>query len=246
MAAVYMVGGFCDGAATLLLPGVCALCGGSAGGGLACALCRRQYIDSARRPRCRICAHPLPTDDIAVCAPCLSARPAFDATYAAADYALPLDRLVLQLKFGGRLALARLCGVALAEAALATPGFVRPDLLCPVPLGPQRLAQRGYNQALEIARPLARRLCVPLQARLALRVRETAAQSLQGPEARRANIAGAFAIPQRGQVEGRHIGIVDDVMTTGATMEELAALLRRYGAVQVTCLVFARTPLRDL
>jgi ComF family protein len=196
--------------------------------------------------RCRICAHPLPTAGIAICAPCLSVRPAFDATYTVAGYALPLDRLVLQLKFGGRLALARLCGEALADVVLAAPDLARPDLLCPVPLGPRRLAQRGYNQALEIARPLARRLHVPLLPRLAVRVKETDAQSLKGPEARRANIAGAFAIPDRSRVEGRHIGIVDDVMTTGATMQELAALLRRYGAARVTCLVFARTALREL
>ncbi|GAB2866945.1 hypothetical protein GCM10027277_39850 [Pseudoduganella ginsengisoli] len=172
--------------------------------------------------------------------------PAFDATVAAAAYALPLDRLVLQLKFGGRLALARLFGDALAGAALDAPGFIQPDVLCPVPLGPRRLVERGYNQALEMARPLARRLAIPLQAQLVIRVKETAALSRTAtPAERRAYIKGAFAAPQRAWIDGRHIGLVDDVMTSGATMNELAALLKRYGATRVTCLVFARTPPHD-
>lgn len=236
-------------AGTLLLPGECALCGGAAGGRLVCVACHRGYIEegwspgAAVRARCRACANPLPAGSALLCGHCLSAPPAFDATVAVADYALPLDRLVLQLKFGGRLALARLFGDALADAALAAPGLVLPDVLCPVPLGPRRLAGRGYNQALEMARPLARRLALPLRARLAVRVRETAALAgAATPAERRAHIAGAFAIPRREAVEGRHIGLVDDVMTSGATMNELAALLKRYGATRITCLVFARTP----
>jgi ComF family protein len=255
-------------AGALLLPGECALCGGAAGGRVACLACHRDYIEGRRRPggtagarvdgeaahatspvmraRCRVCANPLPASGPALCAHCLSVPPAFDATVAVADYALPLDRLVLQLKFGGRLALARLFGDALADAALRAPGLVLPDVLCPVPLGPRRLRERGYNQALEMARPLARRLALPLRAQLAIRVRETAALALSAtPAERRAHIAGAFAVPRRMAVEGRHIGLVDDVMTSGATMNELAALLKRYGATRITCLVFARTPPHD-
>ncbi len=231
----------------LLLPGVCALCGGLAGAGQVCAPCRRHYIEEARAaPACGICANSLPAGAGAVCGHCLRKRPAFDATVAAGAYALPLDRLVLQLKFGGRVALARLFGEALADAVAATPGMVRPDVLCPVPLGPRRLAERGYNQALEMARPLARRLAVPLQARLAVRVKETAALSRTAtPAERRAHVAGAFAVPRRALVEGRHVALVDDVMTSGATMDELAALFKRHGAARITCLVFARTPPPD-
>jgi ComF family protein len=238
-----------------LLPGECALCGGRVdqsapgGGRLACAACRHYYIEgwfSAAGPRCRQCANPLPAGATGLCGYCLRTPPAFDMTVAAAPYALPLDRLVLQLKFGGRLALARLFGEAMADAALAAPGFVRPDILCPVPLGPRRLVERGYNQALEMARPLARRLDLPLQARMAVRIRETAALSRSAsPVERRAHIAGAFAAPRRDWIAGRHIGLVDDVMTSGATMNELAALLKRYGAVRITCLVFARTRPHD-
>src|SRR5471030_1143469 len=177
-----------------------------------------------------------------LCGQCLSQPPAFDATLVAADYAVPLDQLVLQLKFGGRLALAALFARCLRDAVLQQPGFVLPALLCPVPLGPRRLAERGYNQALEIARPLARSLGVALHPRLAQRVYETQAQSRVTPDQRRDNIAGAFAITDGGLVDGRHIGIVDDVMTSGQTLNELAATFKRYGAARVTNLVFARTP----
>jgi ComF family protein len=229
---------------------------GLAGGRLLCAACHRQYIagwrtgedggDALAHPVCRLCANPLPAGGAGLCGYCLRMPPAFDMTVAAAPYALPLDRLVLQLKFGGRLALARLFGDALANAALAAPGFILPDVLCPVPLGPRRLVERGYNQALEMARPLARHLGVPLQARMAVRVKETAALSRTATQAeRRTHIAGAFAAPRRALIEGRHIGLVDDVMTSGATMNELAALFKRHGAVRITCLVFARTPPHD-
>lgn len=118
----------------------------------------------------------------------------------------------------------------------------RPALLCPVPLGLQRLSERGFNQALEIARPLGKALGIAVHARLAVRVRETPAQSSTLHGARHANIAQAFAIPQRALVEGRHIGVVDDVMSSGQTLQELAATLKRHGAARVTNYVFARTP----
>jgi len=242
-----------------LLPAACALCGGASDETL-CGECHAQFFGAAPA-RCRRCANPLPPagtalapDDDArheqlddaphdqLCGQCLSQPPAFDATLVAADYAVPLDQLVLQLKFGGRLALAALFARCLRDAVLQQPGFVLPALLCPVPLGPRRLAERGYNQALEIARPLARSLGVALHPRLAQRVYETQAQSRVTPDQRRDNIAGAFAITDGGLVDGRHIGIVDDVMTSGQTLNELAATFKRYGAARVTNLVFARTP----
>ncbi|WP_295999655.1 ComF family protein [Rugamonas sp.] len=249
-----------------LLPASCALCGGGSDEAL-CPACHAQFF-SADVARCRLCANPLPAagDAAAVadgaatgpraagmagapasehgplCGHCLAQRPAFDATLVAADYAVPLDRLVLQLKFGGRIALAALFARCLRDALLRRPGFVLPDLLCPVPLGPRRLSERGYNQALEIARPLARSLGVTLHPRLAQRVHDTTAQSRVTPDQRRQNIARAFAVSDGALVEGRHIGIVDDVMTSGQTLNELAATFKRYGAARVTNLVFARTP----
>ena len=114
----------------------------------------------------------------------------------------------------------------------------------PVPLSDARLCQRGFNQSLEIARPLARILQIPLCPQLLRRVRDTTAQTLLHPDQRRANILHAFAPDNahRDRIQGRHIGVVDDVMTTGATLNEIAACLKRHGAAGVTNLIFARTP----
>lgn len=225
----------------LLLPTSCALCGAGSDDTL-CAACVDQFFSpTAAVPRCPCCANPV-VAGATLCGHCIAARPAFDRTVVACDYALPVDQLVLQLKFGHRLALTALFARLLRDAVLQQPGFVLPALICPVPLGPRRLAERGYNQALEIARPLARSLGVALHPRLAARVRETTAQSSVAPEQRQRNIAGAFAVPDGALVRGRHIGIVDDVMTSGGTLDELAATLKRHGAARVSNLVFARTP----
>ena len=239
-----------------LLPGACVLCGQEAAAGTqTCRECHAQVFGT-RCPRCAVCANPLAArwhgdqgsadrhagQGSSLCGRCLAHRPAFDATLAAVDYAMPQDQLVLQLKFGGRLALSALFGRVLADAVQAAPGLVRPAVLCPVPLGQRRLAGRGFNQALEIARALGRRLDIAVHPRLAARVRDTVAQSLVQPSERRANVAHAFAVPDRALVEGRHIGIVDDVMTSGQTLDELAAVFKRHGAARITCLVFARTP----
>jgi ComF family protein len=257
--------------ARALLPSSCALCG-QACGQVVCDPCRRQYVEE--RPRCPRCANPLPDVDAGVgagwaaplesehraghalptrsaaaqvlCGSCLADPPSFDTTVAAADYALPLDQLVLQLKFGGRLALAPWCAQLLRDAVLARPGFVLPELLCPVPLGPRRLVERGFNQALEIARPLAASLGVSLQPKLALRTLDTRAQSGVSPSERAQNMRGAFAVASEmlDVLAGRHVGVVDDVMTSGHTLDELAATLKQAGAARVSNLVFARTPPR--
>jgi len=177
-----------------------------------------------------------------ICGSCLRDPPAFDATVAAVDYAIPLDQLVLQLKFGARLALAPWFARQIRDAVLARPGLPLPDLLCPVPLGPGRLVERGFNQALEIARPLAAALGVACHPALALRTLETKAQSGVAPSVRAQNVRGAFAVEDPDLVEGRHVGLVDDVMTSGHTLGELAATLKRFGAARVTNFVFARTP----
>jgi ComF family protein len=211
---------------------------------LLCSPCHGQFFGpAARRARCACCANPLPPGvDGGRCGSCLRRRPAYDATVVAADYAMPLDQLVLQLKFGQRLALAPLLARLLHAAALDSAGWRPPELLCPVPLGAGRLAERGFNQALEIARPLARLLRVPLAPRLAARRHETRAQSSLPPRERRRNLAQAFSVADAALLRGRHVGIVDDVMTSGQTVHELAALFKRHGAARVTNLVFARTP----
>ena len=232
---------------TTLLPAQCALCGIGCPQVL-CSPCRAQYLGQGRgqlRARCRQCANPLADIEVALlCGRCLRQRPAYDATVTAFDYAAPVDQLLLQLKFGARLALAPLLAELLHVAIQQQQAWDAPQLLCPVPLGPARLAERGFNQALEIARPLARLLDVPLQPRLALRVRDTRAQSGVAPQERRANLAHAFAIaPEHEAVlHGCHVGIVDDVMSSGHTVNALAAACKHAGAARVSILVVARTP----
>lgn len=179
------------------------------------------------------------------CGDCQALPPAFDATITAADYVPPVDQLVMALKFGGRLALAPQFADLLRDAMLGEAGaHAMPDWLAVVPLGSQRLRQRGFNQALEVARPLARQLGVPLYPQLLQRMRDTPAQSQLQRDERQANLRNAFAVSQEfiDTVRGRHVGVVDDVLTTGATLGEVAATLKRFGAARVTCLVVARTP----
>ena len=222
-----------------MLPSACALCGGYSGQAV-CAACEQAYVLPVTR--CPCCANPVGALDLGRhCGACLADRPAFDATVAACDYAAPLDSLVLQLKFGAQLALAPwMARVLQGAVARAAPGM--PDMLCPVPLGPARLAERGYNQALEVARPLARTLRVAVAPRLLQRLRETQAQSNAAPGERKKNVRRAFGVDAACDVRGRHVGVVDDVMSSGHTLDEVATVLKRAGAARVTNFVFARTP----
>ncbi|WP_343584078.1 ComF family protein [Herbaspirillum sp.] len=231
-----------------LLPSSCALCG-DAGRETLCAPCRRRFFTRQHR-RCVQCALPIPAAGKETrCGACLKNRPAFDATIVATDYFAPSDQLVLALKFGGDLRLAPLLAELIRNAALRDPlpgsdaPLPLPTMLAAVPLGRLRLRERGFNQALEIAKPLSRLLDLPLHPHLLERVKETQAQSGLPLAARARNIRKAFAVPYDAMdhVRGRHVGIVDDVMTTGDTLNELAITLKRFGAKRVTNLVFART-----
>jgi len=230
-----------------LLPSSCALCGISNRDTI-CPSCRIRYTEQHRH-RCRQCALPLPSIALTVgaerCGACLDQPPAYDTTIAAVDYAAPLDQLVLALKFHGRLAMAPLFGQLLRDAMLGSAALQLelPSLLAPVPLSDARLARRGFNQALEIARPLSLSLGIRLEPRLLFRTRDTLAQSTLHLEQRQQNMRAAFAVSDAyvESLRGRHVGVVDDVMTTGATLHELAATLKRFGVARVTNFVFART-----
>ncbi|MBC7452653.1 MAG: ComF family protein [Massilia sp.] len=226
-----------------LLPCSCALCHIGCDGPV-CAGCQDRYAPP-RLACCKRCANPMAAPDARwECGACQSGQPAFDATVAAAEYAAPLDQLVLELKFGGMLAIAPWFARMMGAAVVARAGFELPNILCPVPLGPGRLVERGFNQALEIAKPLSKRLGIPLKAALAIRAQDTAAQSSVAPAQRRRNIRNAFIVAPDALalVRGQHIGVVDDVMTSGATLHELAATFKRFGAARVSNFVFARTP----
>lgn len=226
-----------------LLPSCCALCGSAAQQAI-CSDCRLQY-GGRQQQRCRQCALPLASavPQPALCGACQKHPPAFDATVVAVDYTAPLDQLVLALKFGSQLALAALFSDMLRDAMLQQRNCALPTLLTAVPLSSERLTERGFNQALEIAKPLSRALGIALLPGAACRLRDTHAQAMLRPQQRRKNIRHAFGVPAHAidRIQGQHIGIVDDVITTGETLNELAATLKRFGAARVTNLVFART-----
>lgn len=220
-----------------LLPGCCALCGRDAISPLCCG-CRRYAADTA--PRCAVCASVL-TTPAPRCGRCSAAPPAFDASFVATPYAAPLDLLVQALKFRAQLPLAHAFAQLLLQAVANQPG-ARGDLLIAVPLAAERLAERGFNQAHEIARPLARALQLPLLTDNCVRVRATLPQSGLTLTQRRDNMRGAFAVMNRQVFAGKRVLVVDDVMTTGHTLDALALCLKRHGATRVVNLVFARTP----
>lgn len=217
----------------------CALCEINDAGadGPLCADCERDFL-SPDASRCAVCAIRLPATAAAICGACLRQPPHFDATLALGDYAPPLDGMVVALKSGGRLALARVFGELLARRLRSIDGG--DALIVAVPLAFERHAERGFNQALEIARCMARMLRLPIDADALLRMRHAAPQHTLALEERRRNVRGAFSV--RADVRGRHLLVVDDVMTTGSTLDEVAAVLKRAGAARVANLVVARTP----
>ncbi|MFC0398147.1 ComF family protein [Paraburkholderia rhizosphaerae] len=228
-----------------LLPNLCTLCGNMSQKTL-CDGCDAAYWNEARL-RCAVCAFPLTGSSRRIgaaryqCAACRADPPPFDATFALADYRAPLDALALGLKFRARLMLAREFATRLAALADDALGHShRPDIVAPVPLAPGRLIERGYNQAWEIARPFGKALHVPADATLIRRVVETVPQSTLDLNARRQNVGHAFAVAKR--LDGLHVALVDDVMTTGATLEALARALKAAGARRVTNFVVLRTP----
>jgi ComF family protein len=216
-----------------LFGGTCFLCRGVAGRGLLCPGCDAD-LPRLAYPSCPRCALPAPGGG--TCGRCLARPPRFDATVAALAYAFPADALVHALKFRGELAVAPLLAQLLAERLAHA---ARCDWLLPVPISAARLRERGYNQALEIARHVSQATGVPLAPALCRRVRDTAAQTELPWERRAANVRGAFAAD--GPLDGACVAVLDDVMTTGATLDEIAATLKGAGAASVVNWVVART-----
>jgi len=214
----------------LLFGGSCFLCRGAARG-ILCPACDADLprLAGTLCPRCA-----LPSPGSALCGRCLADAPRYDATVAALAYRFPADTLVHALKFRSQLALAPLMGDLLIEAIRE-----RIDLVVPVPLSRERLRERGYNQAAEIARHVARERRARLELTIVIRERDTRAQADLPWSDRARNVRGAFRCER--SLDGAAIAVVDDVMTTGATLDELAATLKRAGAARVVTWVVART-----
>jgi ComF family protein len=221
------------------LPSLCAVCH-AWGPQRVCGDCLARF--ATRVPRCRRCALEVPPGT-ADCGACLSEPPPFAASVAALDYSHPWDGLIARFKFNAALDLAPVLSACLV-AAVRRSDVPHPSLLLPVPLSVQRLRERGYNQAWELARRIGRSLHCPADARLLLRVKDSPHQLVFPREQRAANVRGVFAVEpmRRSELRGRSVALVDDVMTTGATAAEAARVLLQAGAASVQVWVVGRTP----
>ena len=219
------------------LPGGCWVCLGWSSARI-CADCRRAFARPL--PRCSGCALLLPPGAHSnLCGHCLREPLGLAHCLAAVDYQAPWDSLLQALKYRGELGAA----VALAELLPEPPpGPPRPQALLPVPQHEARLRARGHNPAEQLAMALGRRLNLPVQSDWLLRLRDTPSQTKLDRPQRQANLRGAFAVAAGAPVRGGHWVIVDDVLTTGATVAALAQELQRHGAASVQAWVVARTP----
>lgn len=217
-----------------------------------CAVCRRwparplcdACVDRFAQPvpRCATCALPLAgvTGGAARCGACLRQPPPLDRCIAAVTWAYPWSACVARYKFAGQAGWAATLASLTRNAPWVEPALDEADALIPMPLSAQRLRERGFNQALELSRRLSPAKTDP---RTLLRIRDTVPQRALDRAGRLRNVHGAFAVePSRaGRVRGRRLLLVDDVMTSGASLHAAAAALRQAGAAQVSALVFART-----
>jgi len=222
------------------LPSICAVCHAWPAQPV-CEACVARFAKPLRR--CRTCALPVPTG-LDPCAQCLMQPPVLDACIAAVDYTYPWPALVADFKFHDHPGWAQPMAQLMRSMPHAEQALDAADWILPMPLSPQRLKQRGYNQAWELARRL-----IPDRQRtspdLLLRVLDTPSQASLAREERLHNLRGAMVVdPLRASLlQGKRVMLVDDVMTSGASLQACANVLRLAGAVQVTALVFARTPL---
>jgi ComF family protein len=192
---------------------------------------------------CETCALPLPAAGL-TCGQCLKQPPPFEHVIAPWTYGFPVDSLITRFKHSAKWPFGRLLAELLAQFLQHRfdEGLVRPDALVPVPLAVKRLRQRGFNQAAMLARLLGASLDIPCEDQLLKRIHDTSAQQDLKAEARRKNLRNAFALAPDAPIKGRHLALVDDVLTTGATAQALARLLMEAGAARVDVYCLARTP----
>lgn len=223
-----------------LYPATCLLCGAPGIQGMdICASCLHDLPHN--QDHCLICALPLPSNhaEKPICGRCLQRPPSFDRCHAPFTYGYPVSGLISDFKFNGKLHTGRL----LAELLI---GFIErndlklPDLVMPVPLHPRRLRARGFNQALELARPVARHFNIPLDTKGCRRIKATEAQSGLDKKIRMRNMRSAFEVVNR--IDCEHLVLIDDVVTTGATVNELAKALKGPGVKRIDVWALARTP----
>lgn len=221
----------------VLWPPQCLLCGG-VGRRPATDLCEGCEGDLVRLgPACLRCAQPLSTAMMAVCGRCLRRPPFFDRSFCAFRYAAPLDGLVRDFKYRGNTASGRLLGELFCKQ-LQDRDLHRPDCVVPVPLATERYRARGFNQAIELGAQIEKRLGIPMRADVIVRTRDTVEQAGLKPRQRRRNVRRAFASVK--SLHAARVAVLDDVMTTGSTVNEVARVLRTAGVREITVWTLAR------
>ena len=219
----------------------CELCGGNTSRLISlCQACQGDF--PVLQGCCKLCSIELGSDTRtdSVCGQCLQNPPAVDYALSLFHYDSPIDYMVSELKFNHRLSYAAILGSLLAEKILAE-DFLAPEAIVPVPLHAKRLVKRGFNQSLEIATALSKKLNIPIDKSLVTRTKYTLAQSDLSAKDRHKNIRGCFEITKL--LDYQHIVIIDDVVTTGSTTNELAGLLKRSGVKKVGVWSIARAVL---
>lgn len=192
---------------------------------------------------CQTCALPLPTAGL-TCDGCLLEPPAYEQVAVPWRYDFPVDSLITRFKHNAKWPFGHLLADVLSQYLQHRfdEDLPRPDALLPVPLAAKRLRQRGFNQAAMLARWLSRQLDLPCEENVVRRIQDTSAQQDLDAKARKRNLRNAFALTTDAHVKGRHLALVDDVLTTGATAQALARLLMNAGAARVDVYCLARTP----
>ncbi len=214
-----------------LLQNDCLLCLASCRGDL----CRACHDSLPQLPanHCPLCL--LPSINSRICGTCLANPPAWTHAIAALQYAFPIDAMIRALKYQQNLTLAPMLSRLLTAKLSHVPS---PDVIIPVPLHPTRLQARGFNQVVEIGRYVSRQLHIPLLPHVCERTRDTLSQTELSWKERRSNLRNAFVCTTR--FAQKHVAILDDVMTSGATLNELARVIRKQGASEISVWVIAR------
>jgi ComF family protein len=222
-----------------IYPATCQLCGNPGQDMDICTSCSNDLPHNSNC--CHICALPLPSSHTQgqTCGRCLRQTPSFDQCHAPFIYGHPISRLISDFKFNGKLHAGRLLSELLINF-IEQNNLELPDLILPVPLHPTRLKERGFNQALELARPISRHFAIPLDTKSCRRIKATATQSTLHQNVRRKNMRGAFEAKK--DIDAKHLVIIDDVVTTGATVSELAKTVKSAGTIKVDVWALAKTP----
>ena len=211
----------------------CVLCGSMSRNGLWCAACDAT-LPYLNMPHCPVCA--LPTPDGEVCGHCLAHPPLFTRTTAVFGYAFPLDKLIQAMKYGEQFAMAHAFAGKLAQCIAKN---ALPDYVLPMPLHPAKLRERGFNQSLLLAAKIAREHHLKLLPVVCQRVRDTPPQSALPWKERKSNMRNAFRCDM--DLTGKRVALVDDVLTTGASLNALAKAVQKRGACEISTWVVART-----